>query len=154
MNLLKLDKKVISYWILTRILLFLLILAGFTSIVIFVPSEFLLAALLPCGLLLLLVIFYTFIMPILEYRAYAYYFDEEKVIIKGGVFFRFYRVIPILQIQDVGTLQGPIKIAYKISNIIISTAGSVENIKNVDVVKAKEIVDEINSKIHKRLVEE
>lgn len=154
MNLFKLERKVISYWILTRILLFLLILAGVIVIVIFVPYEFLLAALLPSCLLLLLVTFYTFIMPVLEYNAYGYYFDEEKVIIKSGVFFRSYRVIPILQVQDVGTIQGPIKIVYKISNIIISTAGSVEQIKNVEVEKAKEIVDEINSKIHKRLVEE
>ena len=154
MELLKLDKKVISYWILTRLPLFLFIQAIDIIIVIFVPKEYLLASLLPTGILLLLVIFYTFVMPLLEYRAYSYYYDSEKVVIKSGVFFRSYRVIPILQIQDVGTLQGPIKIIYKISNIIISTAGSVENIKNIEITKAKEIVDEINNKIHKRLIEE
>ena len=154
MELIKLNRKVVSYWILTRILLFLVVCLSIIIIIIFIPQEYLLSLLLPTGFLFLGISFYTFIMPILEYKAYRYYYDDSKIIIKGGVFFRFYRVIPIIQIQDIGTFQGPLKIIYKLSNIIISTAGSVEKIYNLDTAIAKDIVDELNSKIQKRLIEE
>lgn len=154
MELFKLNPKVISYWIIKRIILFLITLIGIILLIIFVPRNYLLAVLIPSGLILLLTIFYTFIMPILEYKVYRYYYDEEKIIIKGGVLFRFYRVIPIIQIQDVGTFQGPIKLAYGLADVVVATAGSVERINNVDVNISKNIVDELNMKIHKRLVEE
>jgi membrane protein YdbS with pleckstrin-like domain len=54
----------------------------------------------------------------------------------------------------VGTFQGPIKLAYGLADVVIATAGSVERINNVDVNISKNIVDELNMKIHKRLVEE
>lgn len=154
MDLFNLDRKVISYFILTRIIAFIIFLAAFIFLIISVPEEYLIAALIPSGIFLLFISFLVFVLPVLEYKAYGYYYDEEKIIIKSGVFFRKYRVIPTIQVQDVGTFQGPIKILYNISTITISTAGSVERIICVDKDIATNIVNEINKNIHKRLIGE
>ena len=148
MNFKTLESKVCYYWIIKRFIFLAILTTGFFIGLNYIPNEFILLLIVPGGLLLFTMFINTFIFPFLQIKVYKYYIDNEKIVISYGVLFRHYSIIPIVQIQDIGSFQGPIQIGFKISNIIITTAGSAETIKCVNSDLAKEVVADIHSKIH------
>jgi len=142
-----LQKKVSSYWLIKRIIFLIIFIAVYIVAIVFVPKDYLLFLLVSCTVLLLLIAIYTLIFPHLQQKFYRYSIDEEKIIISCGILFRTYTIIPIIQIQDVGTSQGPLQILYKISDVTISTAGSIEVIKCLDQDIAQEIVQTLHQKL-------
>lgn len=146
-----LEKKVGYYWMSWRLVLLVFVLVPFIIGITQIPEDYLLILLIPGGLLVLLVAVFTFVFSFLDKKVYKYYIDEEKIIVSHGVLFRHYIVIPVVQIQDIGTFQGPIQLALKLSNIIITTAGSTERISCVNSHLAKDIVDDMQVKIHNRM---
>lgn len=150
----KLHKKVSLYWTIKRLLFLSILAIGYIIGINNVEAEFRLLVIIPGGVLLLWILIYATIFPSLQRKVYQYYLDDEKIIISFGVLFRNYRVIPIVQIQDIGSFQGPIQIGFKLSTITISTAGSNVAIKCVDYLLARDIVTDIQKKIHQRLQRE
>ena len=147
----KLQNKVCYYWIIIRFIFLVILSIGFMIGLKYISDEFKLLLMVPGGLLLFVIFTNTFIFPFLQIKVYKYFIDNEKIVISYGVLFRHYSIIPIIQIQDISSFQGPIQIGFKISNVIITTAGSSEAIKCVDSELAKGIVEEIHDKIHQRL---
>ena len=150
----RLDKKVIGYWLLWRLILLALITAGLIIGSIYTPESYLLVLLVPGGTLWLVVASYTLVFPSLQHKVYKYYLDDEKLVVSKGILFRSYTVTPIIQVQDIGSFQGPIQMAFKISNVILTTAGSTAVINCLNQDLAKEIVDDIQVKIKRRLNQE
>jgi|SRR5690554_1026687 len=150
----KLENKVSYYWFIKRLIFLLIVLIAYLIALNYIPNDYLLLLMVPGGLLLLILFIYTFFFPFIQIKVYKYFIDDEKIVVNYGVLFRHYTIIPILQIQDIGSFQGPIQIGLKISNIIITTAGSAETIKCINNKLAKEIVEDIQNKINKRLQKE
>ena len=146
----KLQKKVCYYWIIKRFIFLVILAIGYVLGIHYVTTEFKLLVIVPGALFLLISLINTFIFPFLQIKVYQYFIDDEKIIISYGVLFR----VPIVQIQDISSFQGPIQIGFKISSIIISTARSNVVIKSIDHLLAREIVEDIQKKIHKRLMKE
>lgn len=151
MKLNNLEKKVSTYWLLTRVILALIVIVAFIFGIYYVPNEFLLILVIPGGVVVLISFIYSIIFPFLEQRLYKYGYDGEKLVISKGVIFRRYVVIPIIQIQDISMFEGPLQMLFKIANISISTAGSNNNIISLNKVVAKDLVNEIQTKIHERI---
>lgn len=154
MNFHILEHKVKWYWFTWRLLLLIILASGFIVGLIKTPEKYQLLVIIPSSILVFIVTIYTFIFPTLQYKAYKYYLDDEKIVIEKGVLFKHYTIVPLVQVQDIGSYQGPIQILFKIRNVIITTAGSVESIVCLNEKLANQIVDDIQRKIHNRFNKE
>lgn len=147
----KLEKKVIGLQIVARVWAAILFVGGSVAAALFVPKPYLLLVLIPSVVLTIFVLIGTFLMPILWVPRYCFTYDEEKITIKEGVFFRRYTVIPVIQIQDISLVEGPLQLAFSVSTIVIATAGSHQSICFVHKEKARNMVDELQVKIKERM---
>ena len=159
MNMKKLDKSVLKLWYSRAVIISLVLIGMFASVAVILifaeaPSNVMLAILLGAGSLDGLLLFVTLIMPILRYKMYSWGYDDRRIIVKQGVIFRQSVVIPICQIQDLHQTQGPIMMAFSLSDVTISTAGSNFNISTLTTVEAEALIDDLESILEARLEEQ
>lgn len=151
MNFKGLEKKVACYWMIARIILFVVLFVPYLLGAIFIPKDFLTFYMVPTTIIIVITALYAFLFPVLEQRVYKFLIDEDKVIIIRGVLFKRRIVIPDVQIQDIGTIEGPIQMAFKICTINISTAGSTNFISCVNKEEGYKIVDTLRERVTDRL---
>ena len=143
------SKKIKIVWIITRIfallpnLIFLLIGLLVTDMPFIVR---LLIVIYAC-IALTIVLIWLIILPNLQYKRYLYLIKDDEIIIMRGVIFKETIVIPLVQIQDIGYIQGPFDQILKLATVVISTSGSTKMIGGLEVTKAKEIVDNVKEKV-------
>lgn len=101
--------------------------------------------------IIILQLIYTIVFGILQKNNYGYQIDDEKIIIKSGVIFRSLYYIPYLQIQDIGSIEGPIQLLVGTKTIHISTAGSDKDILFLDKNVCDELLEKIYPLVQKRL---
>ena len=147
----KLDKKVVKLWLVRNLFLAIPTLIGYLLLIIFVPSELKLALGLSFGLVALLVIAFCLIWPFLSYHFYEYNYDETKIFINYGVIFRHKILIPVRQIQDLHLYNGPLMQLFKLSGIIISTAGSNFTLSGISKEEANSMIFDLENKLESRL---
>ena len=83
-----------------------------------------------------------------QYKNYQYKLTEEEIIVKQGVIFKRYLIIPYVQIQDISYTQGPIDLLLGLSCLSVITAGPTITIHSIEKKDAQEIVDYIKIKIN------
>ncbi len=148
----KLNKKIRTIWLLWGFLGTIIITIPFIILcALCAKNNILLPLLLSLGLVYVFLLFIFICYPMLRYNCYSYGYDEKRIIIKKGVIFKRYIIIPICQIQDLHLVQGPLMLMFKISTIVISTAGSDHIIKGLDSELAKKMVEEFESDLLKRI---
>ncbi len=146
-----LNKNAKSYWLLQNVILVVVLITGGVIPIILVDSSIKLVVGLSVGIPLILLSILLIIFPLLKYKFYKYYYDEERVIIKRGVIFRHEIVIPVCQIQDLHVFEGPIMMAFKLKGVIFSTAGSNFELVGLNKEVAEKLVDEVESYLKKRV---
>lgn len=83
-----------------------------------------------------------------QYKNYQYKITEEEIIVKQGVIFKKFLIIPYVQIQDISYTQGPIDLMLGLLCLSVSTAGPTITIHSIEKKDALEIVDYIKIKIN------
>ncbi len=149
----KLDRNVLKVWYIRKIILSLILIAGYIATIVCIQENVLLLAVV-LGILLLILVVPLLIWPILQYNRYQYSYDERHIVIDSGVIFRHHIVIPVRQIQDLHTIQSPFMLLFKISGIIISTAGSNFSISAVKAEDGKQMVEDFENYLNDRLDED
>lgn len=147
MNLLTLNKKVRTIWIIRNLILSIIMLV---PIVIACFSEMLgviLGVSIPCAIIIILLM----IWPFLKYKMYSFGYDDKRIAINFGVIFRHKVIIPIRQIQDLHTYNGPIMSLMGLSGVIISTAGSNFAIAGMLNADGTNMVNDLEALLNKRL---
>ncbi len=147
MNLLTLNKKVRTIWIIRNLIISIIMLV---PIVIACFSEMLgviLGVSIPCAIIIILLM----IWPFLKYKMYSFGYDDKRIAINFGVIFRHKVIIPIRQIQDLHTYNGPIMSLMGLSGVIISTAGSNFAIAGMLNDDATNMVNDLEALLNKRL---
>lgn len=147
MNLLTLNKKVRTIWIIRNLIISIIMLV---PIVIACFSEMLgviLGVSIPCAIIIILLM----IWPFLKYKMYSFGYDDKRIAINFGVIFRHKVIIPIRQIQDLHTYNGPIMSLMGLSGVIISTAGSNFAIAGMLNADATNMVNDLEALLNKRL---
>ena len=147
----KLDKKVLKLWLVRNLFLVIPTLIGYLLLVIFISSELKLALGLSFGLFTILVIVLCLVWPFLSYHFYEYNYDETKIYINYGVIFKHKILIPVRQIQDLHLYNGPLMQLFKISGIILSTAGSNFTLSGISKEEANEMIFDLENKLESRL---
>lgn len=147
MKLLKLNKKVRTIWIIRNLLISLLL--ALTLIPAFISGRIL--VILGCIIPVLTYIALLMMWPFLKYNLYSYGYDDYRIAINFGVIFRHKVIIPIRQIQDLHTYNGPIMSLMGLSGVIISTAGSNFSISGMLNTDAINMVNDLEALLNKRL---
>jgi len=148
------DKKAVKSWRTARVITFLIFLAIFIGVRIFIKNwdeTFVLVATIIQGVILLLLALNAFLYPKIEYRQWKYNITEDKIEFYHGIFFVQHTIIPMLRIQHITVNQGPINKLYKIATVSISTAGGVFGLVGLPKETADEICDYINNRVIKKL---
>lgn len=119
MELIKLNVKVRKIWYIRNIILAIIIA------VFIIPAIFIgLLAIISAIILIVIIDILLLLWPHLKYKYYSFGYDDRRIAINYGVIFRHRVIIPIRQIQDLHTYNGPIMSLMGLSGVIISTAGS------------------------------
>jgi hypothetical protein len=148
----KLAKNINTYHYVIRTILSSIFYIGLI-LVIFLPVETFGEAivktiiLIPLSIIVLILLIINFIIPRYIYRLYGYMIEDEYVMVQKGVLFRRRDYIPIKRIQHIEKLHGPIQTLFKISTLIIYTAGSNDIIVGIPLDQADDIIHQIREQL-------
>ena len=92
---------------------------------------------------------YLLVRPILYYRFYRYAITDDRIDVRQGVIIRTHTVVPIERLHQVEVVRGPINSIFCLSNVKVTTAGGVADIKFLEQAVAESIVDELNTVINR-----
>lgn len=92
-----------------------------------------------------------FIFTEIEYRQWGYKIHNEKIDIHHGIFFTTHSIIPVIRIQHVTVIQGPIYRRFGLYGVKISLASGEFKILGLKENLAKEISDNLNARLYERL---
>ncbi|MGK0465720.1 MAG: membrane protein YdbS with pleckstrin-like domain [Clostridium sp.] len=70
-----------------------------------------------------LILIYSLVLPKYKYEKYRYHMNDERIILKYGVFTESNVIIPMRRVQYVDTEQGIILKRYKLIKLTVHTAG-------------------------------
>lgn len=125
----KLAENINKFHLVTRAIGSSIFYIGFI-ILIFLPKNlfgediFKILALVLLGFIVIILLIFNFVITRFIYKLYGYEINENYLLIKKGVLFRKISFIPIKRIQHLDKFQGPIQSLFKITTLIIYTAGS------------------------------
>jgi len=91
------------------------------------------------GLVLLLTVMNVFVIPSIRWRRWRYEVREQEIELQHGVFIITRTLVPMVRVQHVDTVQGPILRKYDLASIQISTAATRHEIPAIDLQEAEEL---------------
>src|SRR5690606_2157706 len=94
---------------------------------------------LAAGILVFSTISSIFIIPSIRWHRFRYEVREQEIEIQHGVFVITRTLVPMIRVQHVDTVQGPLLRKYNLATIEISTAASKHEIPAIDVEEAEQL---------------
>lgn len=149
----KLDRRIIDGWRTSRLIRLACFLAPTLLAAFFVDVDAIVWKIIYYGLwvicayCLIGLIFY----PPIEYRQWGYYIDDEKVVIRHGLFFIDQTIIPIIRIQNITISQGPINRHLGLYEVEIALASGSHEIVGLDQETADTISEGLRAKLYHRM---
>ena len=154
----KVDPKAIKSWRIGRGIFFLIVLA------MAVPGEIALGFLAwesiwkvlimaVIGLFVCYLAVGLFVFPIIEYKQWGYSVEEDKVVIRHGIFFIRKTIIPIIRIQNITVSQGPINRKLGLFEVEMALASGSFSIEGLDKETADAISENLKAKLYRRISE-
>lgn len=114
-------------------------------------TEYRLAVLIPCALLMAVVLTYALAAPRIMFAFYRYRMDDDCIEVRRGVIFRSHSLVPVERVHQVQVRKGPILRRYGLAKVIITTAGGTAVMEYLDEDIAEYIADHLNDKIIRML---
>ncbi len=93
------------------------------------------------------------IFPQIEYKQWGYLVEEDKVIIRHGIFFVKQTVIPIIRIQNITISQGPVNRALGLYKVEMALASGSFEIQGLDQETADGICENLKNRLYDRVSE-
>lgn len=106
--------KIVISWILAGVAIFLLHIFN---------GPFWLSVLL-IGIELISTYLFIFLLPSIKWRRWRYEVRDEEIELQEGIFIVKRTLIPMIRVQHVDTVQGPILRKYQLASVIINTAAT------------------------------
>ncbi|WP_370875722.1 PH domain-containing protein [Bacillus chungangensis] len=88
---------------------------------------------------LLITLLFTYLIPFIRWKRWRYEVRDQEIELQHGVFFMKKTLVPMIRVQHVDTVQGPILRKYDLATITIATAATVHQIPAVDLNEAEEM---------------
>ncbi|MFD1737672.1 PH domain-containing protein [Bacillus salitolerans] len=93
---------------------------------------------------LVLAIFFIGFYPRIQWRRWKYDVFESEVEIQHGVFFVKRTLVPMVRVQHVDTVHGPLLRRFKLASVTISTAATIHEIPALEEEEADLLRDQIS----------
>ncbi|MBS4202298.1 PH domain-containing protein [Bacillus sp. FJAT-49732] len=90
-------------------------------------------------LVLVITIMNVFVFPTIRWRRWRYEVREQEIELQHGVFIITRTLVPMVRVQHVDTVQGPILRKYRLASIQISTAATKHEIPAINLQEAEEL---------------
>lgn len=100
------------------------------------------------AVVLALCLAYVVAAPIVRYKRYRYFIDDDMLIVVEGLFFVTKSIAPIERIHQIAVKRGPIDRMYGMSNVVVTTAGGEVKIAFLDNDVAEEIADRLRVRVN------
>ena len=123
------------------------------NIFLFVPEKLKEGVWVSVGLMVLLLL-YMLIIPYFRFHRYRYSIDEECIDIKEGYFFVKRNIVPLERLHKLEMRRGPVDRMFKVTKLIVTTAGGDVTLRFLDVNKAEEIADYLKKRINQIVKEQ
>lgn len=123
------------------------------NIFVFVPEKLKEGVWVSAGLFVLLLL-YMLIIPYVRFHRYRYSIDEECIDIKEGYFFVKRNIVPLERLHKLEMRRGPVDRMFKVTKLIVTTAGGDVTLRFLDVDKAEEIADYLKKRINQIVKEQ
>ncbi|MDD2361725.1 MAG: PH domain-containing protein [Oscillospiraceae bacterium] len=98
-------------------------------------------------------VFYCIAAPLIRYHRYRYDIDDERIVVKEGLWFITKEFAPIERVQQIEVSRGPIDRIFGLGKVIATTAGGTVTIRFLEVEEAEKIIESLLGRI-RRIVEE
>lgn len=122
---------------LTSLFLWLIVVVGAVLIYIFDWVKWPIIA--SSGIMVLITILNVVIIPSVRWKRWRYEVREEEIELQRGVFVVTRTLVPMVRVQHVDSVQGPLLRKYKLATIQISTAATTHEIPALDITEAEQL---------------
>ena len=82
---------------------------------------------------------HIFVFPVLRWRHWRYDVREEELELQEGIFIVCRTLVPMVRVQHVDTVQGPILRKYKLASVIVHTAATAHEIPALKETEAEDL---------------
>ncbi|WHY00960.1 PH domain-containing protein [Neobacillus sp. DY30] len=82
---------------------------------------------------------FIFLLPSLRWKRWRYDVREEEIELQEGIFIVKRTLIPMVRVQHVDTVQGPILRNYQLASVVINTAATAHEIPALEESEAEEL---------------
>ncbi|MEH7249954.1 PH domain-containing protein [Neobacillus niacini] len=83
--------------------------------------------------------FSIYLIPSLKWRRWRYDVREEEIELQEGIFIVKRTIIPMIRVQHVDTVQGPLLRKYQLASVIVNTAATAHEIPALEESEAEEL---------------
>lgn len=153
MDYIKLDKKAITSWRISRLLRLPIWLI--VCVAAFIGGMFLPAAGLVVKIMAVVLAVYKIagivVYPQIEYRQWGYQIHEDRVDIRHGIFFIKHTIVPVIRIQHITVSQGPVNRKLGLYEVEMALASNNFEIPCLSKNVADEIAENLKSRLYNRL---
>ncbi|OLS34240.1 PH domain-containing protein [Bacillus sp. MRMR6] len=87
----------------------------------------------------------SFLLPSLRWKRWRYEVKEEEIELQRGIFIKTRTLIPMIRVQHVDTVQGPLLRKYLLASVIVNTAATSHEIPALEESEAEELRHFISS---------
>jgi hypothetical protein len=84
-------------------------------------------------------ILHIFVFPLLRWRRWRYEVREEELELEEGIFIRSRTLVPMVRVQHVDTIQGPILRRFRLASVVVHTAATAHEIPALEENEAEEL---------------
>lgn len=137
----RISVKALSVWRLSGSLKIFIswILAGVAIYLLHIFNGPFWISLLIIGIELISTYLFIFLLPSLRWRRFRYDVRKEEIELQEGIFIVKRTLIPMIRVQHVDTVQGPVLRKYQLASVIINTAATSHAIPALEVSEAEEL---------------
>jgi hypothetical protein len=107
-----------------------------------IPPGYLVAGALALGLFFVVAVV---VVPPLRYRYWRYHLDEHELELQRGLLVKRRTLVPLVRVQNVDTVQGPLLRYFGLSTVTVSTAAGTLEIPALSDAVADELRNQISS---------
>lgn len=83
--------------------------------------------------------FLVLLLPKLRWQRWRYEVREDEIEFQKGIFIRTRTLIPMIRVQHVDTVQGPLLRKYQLASVIVNTAATAREIPALEEHEAEEL---------------
>lgn len=101
--------------------------------------------------LLLQSVFMIFISPTLKGKHWRYSFEDDRIMLKTGIWFRDQVTIPMIRIQNIESNVGPIAKKLDLTSLSVTTASDTHKLPELNTQEALELQKWVQTIIHQTI---